>query len=49
MIKRDFFNSDIKKLASRVNLAKWTVKEGKSKDGSMQRSIIDSVMLVVEK
>ena len=27
MIKREFTNTDIQKLASRVNLAEWTVRE----------------------
>ena len=49
MIKREFTNSDIQILASRVNLAEWTVREGERIDSTMQRDVIDSVRLIVEK
>ena len=49
MIKREFTNNDINTLASRVNLAEWTVREGERIDSTMQRAVIDSVRLIVEK
>jgi hypothetical protein len=49
MIKREFTNSDIQILASRVNLAECTVREGERIDSTMQRDVIDSVRLIVEK
>ena len=49
MIKREFTNSEIKTLASRVNLAERTVKEGNLVNGKLQGAILDSVRMIVEK
>lgn len=49
MIKRQFTKLDINVLASRVNLAKCTAKEGSRISETMQMAVRDSVNLMAEK
>ena len=48
MIKREFGQSEIKVLTSRVQMAEKTVKDGEQLDTDLQRNVINAVDIAVD-
>ena len=49
MIKREFGQSEIKVLTSRVRMAEKTVKDGEQLDTDLQRNVINAVDIAVDR